>query len=111
VRILLDENLPEGLIAPLKGLGHTVHSVNSLGLKGIDNGTLYREMATRYDVCFTKDKGFARSVRNLGGAGEAKVLLVTLIQQPEKEFVRAFVESFRVTDWTRLNNGDQWPSK
>jgi hypothetical protein len=38
VRILLDENLPEGLIEPLRGLDHTVDSVGSLRLKGLDNG-------------------------------------------------------------------------
>jgi len=34
VRIFLDENLPEGLVEPLRLLGHTVDSVASLKLKG-----------------------------------------------------------------------------
>jgi len=33
VNILLDENLPEGLVEPLRRLGHVVESVGSLGLK------------------------------------------------------------------------------
>jgi hypothetical protein len=40
VKILLDENLPESLLAALGRLGHQVDSVNSLRLKGIDNGAL-----------------------------------------------------------------------
>jgi len=35
VRVLLDENLPEGLVEPLRLLGHTVDSVASLRLKGL----------------------------------------------------------------------------
>jgi hypothetical protein len=46
VRVLLDENLPEGLVEPLRLLGHTVDSVASLRLKGLDNGRLYREVAS-----------------------------------------------------------------
>jgi predicted nuclease of predicted toxin-antitoxin system len=111
MKILLDENLPEGLIEPLKALGHSVASVNTLGLKGIDNGTLYREFAPQYDVCFTKDKGFAQSVQNLPQAKSTKVLLVTLPQQPEEEFVRAFLISFGTTRWETLRNGDPWPSE
>lgn len=45
MRILLDENLLEGLIEPLRFLGHAVDSVGSLRLKGLDNGRLYREVA------------------------------------------------------------------
>jgi len=45
VKILLDENLPESLVAALQRLGHEVDSVNSLRLKGLDNGTLYRQIA------------------------------------------------------------------
>src|SRR5262249_43496331 len=44
VRILLDENMPESLRRVLVELGHEVHSVASLRLKGIDNGRLYRDL-------------------------------------------------------------------
>jgi uncharacterized protein DUF5615 len=56
VRLLLDENLPEGLVEPLRLLEHTVDSVASLRLKGLDNGRLYREVASGYDLFFTKDR-------------------------------------------------------
>lgn len=65
MRVLLDENLPEGLVVPLRLLGHTVDSVASLRLKGLDNGRLYREVASAYDLFFTKDREFANRVNTL----------------------------------------------
>lgn len=47
MKILLDENMPESLVAALERLGHQVDSVNHLKLKGVDNGTLYRQVARR----------------------------------------------------------------
>ena len=43
MKILLDENMPESLLRALERLGHEVDSVNHLKLKGLDNGTLYRQ--------------------------------------------------------------------
>ena len=48
MKILLDETLREGLIEPLRQLGHLVDSVGSLRLKGLENGRLYREVASGY---------------------------------------------------------------
>lgn len=109
MKILLDENLPESLIEALAELGHDVDSINSLRLKGIDNGTLYREVAQAYDVCFTRDAGFVHSVRQEGGSPETKLLRVTLPQQPAGKFVDAFVLAFRETDWATYVNADDWP--
>jgi predicted nuclease of predicted toxin-antitoxin system len=61
VKILLDENMPESLAGALEDLGHEVDSVNKLKLKGIDNGTLYRQVAVDYELCFTRDAGFAHN--------------------------------------------------
>ena len=44
VKILLDENIPEFLLGALEDLGHEVDSVNHLKLKGLDSGTLYRQV-------------------------------------------------------------------
>ena len=65
MRVLFDENLPVGLVEPLRLLGHTVDSVASLRLKGLDNGRLYREVASAYDLFFTKDREFANRVSTL----------------------------------------------
>ena len=109
MRILLDENLPESLVDALQQFGHEVDSVNSLRLKGIDNSTLYREVAEAYDVCFTRDAGFIHNVRQKGGQSKTKLLRVVLPQQPARAFVGAFVHSFREADWSRYHTGDEWP--
>ena len=55
--------MPESLVGALEGLGHEVDSVNHLKLKGLDNGTRYRQVAIGYDLCFTRDSAFAHNVR------------------------------------------------
>jgi predicted nuclease of predicted toxin-antitoxin system len=109
VRVLLDENLPESLVAALQELGHQVESVNSLRLKGVDNGTLYREVAQAYDLCLTRDAGFVHNVRQAGASSNTKLLHVTLPQQRAKLFVQAFVRTFAATDWAKYENGGGWP--
>jgi hypothetical protein len=106
MRVLLDENLPELLVVALRGLGHEVDSVNGLKLKGLDNGTLYRQMARDYDICFTKDVGFVRNVRGTPGQTRVKLLRVVLPQTPAKSFVAEFILAFQNADWTRYTNGD-----
>src|SRR4029434_7249151 len=76
VKILLDENMPESLVSTLKDLGHEVDSVNHLKLKGLDNGTLYRQVAVQYDLCFTRDAGFAHNVRQIRDPSQVRVLRV-----------------------------------
>jgi uncharacterized protein DUF5615 len=110
VRILLDENLPEGLIEPLRLLGHAVDSVGSLRLKGLDNGRLYREVASGYDLFFTKDREFANRVSTLPKPAPVSVILTLIRQQPEAQFVTAFMESFASTDWTSAASVREWPN-
>lgn len=109
MKILLDENLPESLADALRQLGHEVDSVNSLRLKGIDNSTLYRQVAQQYDLCFTKDAGFVHNVRQMSIPSRTKLLRVILPQQAAKPFVEGFVKAFQQTDWSRYQNGDDWP--
>jgi hypothetical protein len=110
VRILLDENLPEGLVEPLRRLGHRVDSVGSLQLKGIDNGRLYREVASGYDLFFTKDREFATWVSSLKEPEQVGVVLTVLRQQPEARFVAAFMEAFASTVWSTVRPVCEWPS-
>ena len=81
MKILLDENLPESLLAALERFGHQVDSVNHLKLKGLDNGTLYRQVAKDYDLCFTRDAGFAHNVRQMRDQLQVKILRVVVPQQ------------------------------
>ena len=78
MKILLDENMPESLVSALEDLGHKVDSVNHLKLKGLDNGTLYRQVAGDYDLCFPRDAGFAHNVRQIRNRSQVKVLRVVV---------------------------------
>jgi len=109
VRILLDENLPESLASALQQLGHQVDTINSLRLKGLDNGTLYREIAQAYDLCFTKDAGFVHNIRQTREPSKTKLLRVLLPQQPAQPFVNVFAQEFQRTDWSQYENGNDWP--
>jgi hypothetical protein len=110
VRILLDENLPEALVAPLRGLGHVVDSVGSLKLKGLDNGRLYREIASQYDLFFTKDREFATQVSDFAERTSVKVVLTVIRQQPAPGFIAAFVDAFSETDWAATPLVGEWPA-
>ena len=95
MKILLDENMPESLVGALEDLGHEVHSVNRLKLKGLDNGTLYRQVAIHYDLSFTRDTGFVHNVRQMRDPSQVKVLRVIVPQQRTELFVPAFVDAFQ----------------
>jgi hypothetical protein len=62
VKILLDENLPRKLVAALRAEGHHVESVHTLRMQGLDNGALYRFASGNFDLCFTRDAGFAHNM-------------------------------------------------
>src|SRR2546430_16654655 len=88
-----------GLIEPLRQLGHIVDSVGSLRLKGLDNGRLYREVASGYDLFFTKDRQFVAQLDIVTEPGPVKAVLTVIRQQPQARFVAAFMEAFPETDW------------
>ena len=79
-------------------LFRSVDSVNRLNLKGIDNGTLYRRAAQDYDLCFTRDAGFAHNVRQMRQASRVKVLRVLIPQRDVRPFVDAFIDAFVISD-------------
>jgi predicted nuclease of predicted toxin-antitoxin system len=110
VRILLDENLPRKLVAALRTEGHQVESVHTLRMQGLENGKLYQFALQRFDVCFTRDFGFANNVRQGNPAPNFKLLRVTLDQKPQDEFVKDFISAYRATDFTQVHHGDDWPS-
>ncbi len=101
--------MPESLVGALEGLGHEVDSVNHLKLKGLDNGTLYRQVAIGYDLCFTRDSAFAHNVRQMRDPSQVKVLRVIVPQQKVESFVPAFVDALQKSDWSHYLNGDDWP--
>lgn len=109
MRILLDENLPEGLIEPLRALGHVVDSIGSLKLKGLDNGRLYREVAARYELFFTKDREFAERVTALADPAPVKVILTVIPQMRQPQFVATFMAAFTATRWSDVVGTQEWP--
>ena len=109
MRILLDENLPRKLVASLRVEGHTVESVHTLRMQGLDNGRLYQFAIQNFDLCFTRDFGFAHNARQSSTPEEFKLLRVTLPQKPQEEFVADFIAAFRKGDWAKLPHGADWP--
>ena len=109
MKILIDENMPESLLDVLENLGHEVDSVNRLKLKVLDNGTLYRQVATSYDLRFTKDAGFVHNVRQMREPSQVKLLHVIISLQRVEPFIPAFVEAFQSSDWSHYANGDDSP--
>ena len=101
--------MPESLAGALETLGHYVDSVNRLKLKGLDNGTLYRQVAVNYELCFTRDAGFVHNVRQMRLPSQVKILRVVIPQQRVESLVAAFVEAFQNCDWSQYTSGDDWP--
>ena len=109
MKILLDENMPDSLVPALRRLGHQVDSINHLGLKGIADITLYRQIAKDYDLCFSRDVGFAHNARQMREPLAVKLLHVVLSQQRTEHFVPLFDEAFERSDWSNYDNGSDWP--
>jgi predicted nuclease of predicted toxin-antitoxin system len=109
VKILLDENLPRKLVAALCLEGHEVESVHTLRMQGLDNGKLYQFAIQNFDICFTRDFGFANNVRQSRAPAKFKLLRVTLPQKPQDEFVADFISAFRASDLKDFQHGENWP--
>jgi predicted nuclease of predicted toxin-antitoxin system len=109
VKILLDENLPRKLVAALRAEDHEVESVHTLRLQGLENGKLYEFARDTFDLCFTRDRGFADSIRKFPQPKRLKFLRVTLPQKRQDDFVLDFLSAFRQFDRARLRSGDDWP--
>jgi predicted nuclease of predicted toxin-antitoxin system len=109
VKILLDENLPQKLVAALRSEGHEVESVHTLRMQGLDNGKLYQFAIQNFDICFTRDFGFANNVRQTKAPAKFKLLRVSLPQKPQDEFVADFISALRTTDLKGFPHGSEWP--
>lgn len=109
MKILIDENLPRLLVEALRREGHEAESVHTLHQQGIDNGRLYALACREYDLCFTRDAGFAHNARQGPNPGRLKLLRVALPQQRQDEFVTDFISHFRSCDWATYRHGDDWP--
>jgi predicted nuclease of predicted toxin-antitoxin system len=109
VKILLDENLPRKLVAALRADGHEVESIHTLRMQGLDNGKLYQFAVQNFEICFTRDFGFAHNVRQGSAPKKFKLLRVTLPQKPQDEFVADFITALRQKSLEEFQHGDDWP--
>jgi predicted nuclease of predicted toxin-antitoxin system len=109
LKILLDENVPRRLVPALRAEGHEVESVITLRMQGLDNGRLYQFATQNFDLCFTRDFGFANDVRQHKPPARFKLLRVRLQQKPQEQFVNDFIAAFRATDLIGFQHGDDWP--
>jgi Domain of unknown function (DUF5615) len=73
VRVLLDENLPHDLIAPLAR--HAVSTVQGMGWAGVSNGELLRRAAGQIDALLTMDRRL-KDQQNLSALPFGVVLVV-----------------------------------
>ena len=96
-------------MAALRGEGHQVESVHTLLMQGLDNGRLYKFARENFDLCFTRDAGFANNAKQGLRPLGFKLLRVVLPQRPQDEYVASFLSAFRATDWLKLEHGDHWP--
>ncbi len=109
MRILLDENMPHSILDFLREEGHVADSVNTLRLKGMQNGRLYREIAQEYDLFFTRDAGFVKAIRSMNIKSRCVTLRMLLPQLPKDRFLPLFKKYFKPTDWKQFQDGDDWP--
>ena len=109
MKILLDENLPRKLVAALRAEGHEVESVITLRMQGLDNGRLYKFAIQNFEVCFTRDFGFANNVRQGKQPEKFKLLRVTLEQKPQDEFIKDFIKAFHAADLNKFQHANDWP--
>lgn len=66
------------LVAALRAEGHEVESIHTLRLQGLENGKLCEFARDSFDLCFTRDAGFANNVRQGAPPSRLKLLRVTL---------------------------------
>lgn len=79
------------------------------GRKGLDNGRLYQFAREKFELCFTRDAGFANTVRQGPKQPGFKPLHVTLVQKPQDLFVADFLKAFAATNWNSVQHGADWP--
>jgi len=110
LRILLDENLPRNssLHCAQKVTRSNPFTHSGCRVWTTRNFTEFAQAS--FDLCFTRDSGFANIVRQRSKPTRLKLLRVTLQQNPQDEFVLDFVSAFRVSNWGKLSHGDDWPS-
>lgn len=101
MRIKLDENLPSGLVIPLRRLSHDVHTVNQEGLTGHSDPELWAATQRESRFLITQDLDFA-DLRGFAPGSHCGILLLRLYSSARKDLIARVEEIFQtedVSDW------------
>jgi predicted nuclease of predicted toxin-antitoxin system len=102
VKIKLDENLPDRLVAVLIGLGHNVDTVRIEQLTGRGDADVWSAAQAAQRLLITQDLDFS-DVRRYAPGTHAGLLLVRLTRPGRKalfERVSTVFQTEKVEDWT-----------
>jgi predicted nuclease of predicted toxin-antitoxin system len=103
VKLKLDENLPEALVAQLAALGHDVDNVRMEGLAGRDDGTVWTAAQEAGRFLITQDLDFSDR-RQFSPGTHHGLLLVRLPEFGRLGLTARITELFRteaVESWAR----------
>lgn len=103
MKLKLDENLPEALVAELASLGHDVDNVRREGLAGKDDPTVWQAAQEGARFLITQDLDFSDARRFAPGTHHG-LLLVRLHNPGRKALPARLTELFRtgeVESWAR----------
>ena len=102
MKIKLDENLPDHLVAVLIGLGHNVDTVRTEQLTGRGDPDVWSAAQAAHRFLITQDLDFS-DVRRYTPGTHAGLLLVRLTRPGRKalfERVSTVFQTEKVEDWT-----------
>lgn len=103
MRLKLDENLPESLVAALEAIGHDTDNVRSEGLAGQADGSVWQAEQAEGRFLITQDLDFS-DVRRFVPGTHAGLLLLRLRLPGRTALSRRVLELFqteRVAGWAR----------
>jgi predicted nuclease of predicted toxin-antitoxin system len=94
MKIKLDENLPLRLAAPLKDLGHDVHTVHAERLVGHPDGEIWEAAQTESRFLITQDMDFS-DLRKFVPGSHHGILLVRLHSPSRRNLKVRVIEIFQ----------------
>jgi predicted nuclease of predicted toxin-antitoxin system len=103
MKLKLDENLPESLVAELAALGHNIDCVRQEGLAGQDDAGIWAAAQREGRFLLTQDLDFS-DVRQFQPGTHHGLLLVRLPDAGAQTLIEQLVDVFkreRVEDWAR----------
>ncbi len=94
MKVKLDENIPDRLVAVLESAGHDVDTVASEGLKGMPDGDVWRAVQREERFLITQDLDFS-DVRLFQPGSHTGLLLVRLREPGANALVSRISDAVR----------------